>query len=188
MPFSPDIEKCLTVLRSGGTILYPTDTIWGLGCDATQIEAVNKIFQIKKRSESKALIVLVADDKDILKYVEKPDLGVLDYIKESGKPTTVIYEGAKGLAENLLGKDRTAAIRVVKDEFCYELIKKFRRPIVSTSANISGEDSPRIFSDISQSIRKSVDYIVRYRQEETKTAEPSALIKWDKGRIAVLRP
>ncbi len=188
MDFSADIVSCLKSLRSGGTILYPTDTIWGIGCDATNPVAVQKIYRIKQREESKALIVLVADEKEVLKYVAQPDLRIFDYIKNAEKPTSVVYEGAKGLAENIVGKDGTVAIRIVRDEFCRHLIKRFRKPIVSTSANISGEVSPRIFSEVPGIIKKSVDLIVQYRQNDTKMSEPSVVIKWDKGKIAVIRP
>lgn len=187
MSFSSDIERCLKVLHSSGTILYPTDTVWGLGCDATNSVAVKKIYQIKGREESKALIVLVADEKNLLHYVSKPDPQLFDHLKKTDKPTTVIYEGAFGLAENLVGKDGTVAIRIVQDDFCRELIKQFSKPIVSTSANISGVASPKTFSEVTDSIKRSVDYIVEYRQLDTKKAEPSAVIKWNNGTIAVIR-
>ena len=187
MDFTHDIEKALQVLHSGGTILYPTDTVWGIGCDATNVEAVSKIYRIKKREENKALIVLVADEKDVLKYISMPDLMVFDYLKSATKPTTVIYEGAIGLAENLVANDGTVAIRIVQDDFCRHLIKRFRKPIVSTSANISGAVTARIFSEISDEIKQSVDYVVQSRQDDTRISEPSAVVKWEKNKLSMLR-
>jgi len=186
--FESDIEQCLQVLRNGGTILYPTDTIWGIGCDATNSNAVKKIYDLKKRPDEKAMIVLVADEKEILRYVTAPDLRLFDYLEAASKPTTVIYKGAIGFAENLIGKDGSIAIRICKDEFCRHLIKRFRKPIVSTSANISGQESPQNFSAISEEIKRNVDYIVSHRQNDSTSAEPSALIKWEKGSAIVIRP
>ena len=187
--FEKDIDHCLTVLRQGGLILYPTDTVWGIGCDATDPRAVEKIYQLKDRSAAKAVIVLVADEKDILKYVANPDPGVFDYLKKSAKPTTVIYQGAIGLADNLIHEDGSIAIRIVQEKFCRNLLKRFRKPIVSTSANISGEPSPAKFSEIFNHIRTGVDYVVHYRQEEDAPASPSSLIKWNNdGPPVIIRP
>jgi L-threonylcarbamoyladenylate synthase len=130
--FENDIEKCLDVLKNGGLILYPTDTVWGIGCDATNEKAVEKIYKLKKRSDGKAMIALVADEKDILQYVAAPDLSLFDYLHKTEKPTTVIYDGALRFADNLIAKDGSIAIRICKDEFCRNLIKRFRKPIVST--------------------------------------------------------
>lgn len=185
--FENDIEQCLAVLHKGGLILYPTDTVWGIGCDATNEEAVARVYQLKKRSDEKAMIVLVADERDVLQYVASPDLAVFDYLQEAKKPTTVIYEGAIGLADNLIGEDSSIAIRVCNEQFCKHLIKRFRKPIVSTSANISGEPTAKIFSAISKEIKKGVDYIVQYRQDDTRPVEPSAVIKWENGKIIVVR-
>jgi L-threonylcarbamoyladenylate synthase len=188
MQFEIDIAKCLEVLRDGGLILYPTDTIWGIGCDATNEKAVEKIYKLKKRSDEKALIVLVADERDIMQHVAAPDLSLFDHLEKSTKPTTVIYDGALGFADNLIGKDGSIAIRICKDDFCRQLIKRFRKPIVSTSANISGMPAPKNFKEISEEIRSGVNYIVQYRQDDMDPAEPSSLIKWDNGNILVLRP
>ena len=136
--FSEDLENCLQTLGSGGVILYPTDTVWGLGCDATNEKAVAEIFKIKRRADSKSMIVLVADEREVFRYVSQLDLGVFDYLQSASKPTTVIYEGAVGLAENLIHSDGTIGIRIVNDDFCKHLVKRFRKPVVSTSANISG--------------------------------------------------
>jgi L-threonylcarbamoyladenylate synthase len=187
--FANDIEKSLEVLHNGGLILYPTDTIWGIGCDATNEVAVEKIYNLKNRSDKKAMIILVADEKDILTYVTQPDLLIFDYIKEIQKPTTVIYEGGIGLAENLINIDGSVAIRIVKEPFCKDLIKRFRKPIVSTSANISGYPSPLVFGDIDAAIKDGVDYIVEYRQDDLTPSTPSAIIKWNtNGSYNVIRP
>ena len=189
MNFEKDIEQCLFVLRSGGIILYPTDTVWGIGCDATDEKAVERIYKLKKRSVNKAMIVLVAEDRDVLRYVANPDSKVFEYLEQATKPTTVIYQGAIGLAENLTGKDGSIAIRISQDVFCRHLLKRFRKPIVSTSANISGERSPLTYSDVPVEIKIGVDYIVEYRQDDTTVSEQSSVIKWNKdGSVTILRP
>jgi L-threonylcarbamoyladenylate synthase len=182
-----DIEQCLKVLRSGGIILYPTDTVWGIGCDATNADAVEKIYQLKKRPDEKAMIVLVAGEKDIMKHVAAPDMQVFDHLQQTKKPTTVIYEGAIGFADNLVAKDGTIAIRICHELFCRQLIKRFRKPIVSTSANISGKIVAKTFADITPEIKSGVDYVVHYRQDDHHIAEPSSLIKWKNGIVEVLR-
>lgn len=183
-----DIEQCLDVLTSGGLILYPTDTVWGIGCDATDEAAVARVYALKQRADEKALIVLVADEKDVLQYTASPDLAVFDYLETTHKPTTVIYEGAIGLASNLTGKDGSIGIRICREPFCRQLIRRFRKPLVSTSANISGSPAPRIFSEISSPILRGVDYTVHYRREDTHIAEPSSVIRWENGMVVVLRP
>ena len=185
--FEKDIEQCLQVLKNGGLILYPTDTVWGIGCDATNEKAVEKVYRLKKRSDEKAMIVLAADEREVLQHVAAADLSVFDYLQEAKKPTTVIYERAIGLADNLIGEDGSIAIRICEEPFCKHLVKRFRKPIVSTSANISGEPTAKIFSAISEEIKKAVDYIVQYRQDDSKLAEPSAVIKWENGKIIVVR-
>ena len=187
LEFEKDILNCLETLKNGRTILYPTDTIWGIGCDATNRDAVKKIFTLKNRPDEKSMIVLVADEREILRYVTQPDLGVFDYLETTQKPTTVIYNGAIGFADNLISKDGSIAIRICKDEFCKHLIKRFRKPIVSTSANLSGQLSPKNFSEIDEEIKRNVDYVVQYRQDDNTSAEPSSLIKWEKGRAIILR-
>jgi L-threonylcarbamoyladenylate synthase len=189
LPFSNDIDYCLEKLQEGGLILYPTDTVWGIGCDATDPVAVNKIYQLKQRTDTRSMIVLVADEREILKYVTQPELQIFDYIKGVTRPTTVIYEGAVELAENLLAEDGSVAIRICEDEFCKNLIKRFRKPIVSTSANISGYPAPMCFKDIEPAIVNSVDYVVSHRQEETEYRKPSSIIKWEKdGTLTIIRP
>ena len=186
--FENDIEQCLRVLKDGGLILYPTDSVWGIGCDATNENAVEKVYKLKKRSDEKAMIVLVADERAVLQYVASPDLQVFDYLQEAKKPTTVIYEGAIGLADNLVAQDGSVAIRICNEEFCKHLIKRFRKPIVSTSANISGQSAAKLFIDITDEIKKGVDYVVHHRQDDKKISEPSSVIKWKNGIIEVLRP
>lgn len=186
--FSEDISNCITVLQNGGIILYPTDTIWGIGCDATNEEAVAKIFALKKRAEEKSMIILLAEDKDIIQYITQPDLAVIDYLQTVTKPTTVIYDGATGLADNVINSDGSVAIRVVKDVFCKHLIKRLKKPLVSTSANVSGFASPANFSQISDQIKSGVDYIVQHRRDDLSATSPSAIVKWNKdGSIAVIR-
>lgn len=187
--FNADIEACLTVLESGGLILYPTDTIWGIGCDATNEDAVAKIFALKNRPDSKALIVLIADERSLLQYVASPHIEVFDYIQGVSKPTTIIYENAIGLAGNLLAEDGSVGIRICADEFCKHLIKRFRKPIVSTSANVSGFPAPKVFTDIDIAVKGGVDYVVAYRQDDMTRVEPSAVVKFNKdGRFTILRP
>ncbi len=185
--FEKDIEQCLVTLKAGGIILYPTDTVWGIGCDATNPDAVEKIYRLKQRSDQKAMIVLLADESGILKYTASPDLQVFDHLAKTIKPTTVIYDHAIGLAENLIGKDGSIAIRICKDEFCKHLLKRFRKPIVSTSANISGHPVPKTFTEIEKKIIEGVDYVVKHRQDDKTIAEPSSVIKWKNGVVTVLR-
>lgn len=186
--FEKDIEECLRILQGGGLILYPTDTVWGIGCDATNAEAVEKIYYLKQRPDNKAMIVLLADERDVLKYVAAPDLQVFDYLETTNKPTTVIYDGAIGFAENLTSKDGSIAIRICNEVFCRHLIKRFRKPIVSTSANIAGQPTPKIYSEITEEIKIGVNYIVRYRQDDDTVAVPSSVIKWENGSVVVIRP
>ncbi len=187
--FEDDIVHCLEVLRNGGLLLYPTDTIWGLGCDATNAEAVLKIYQLKKRPEEKSLVILMAGQKDIFKYITQPNPAVPDYLKTTTKPTTVIYEGATGLAENAVNKDGTVAIRITADTFCSQLIKRFKRPLVSTSANISGDVAPAVFDAIKPQIKSGVDYIVKHRRDDLRVVEPSSIIKFNRdGSVHIIRP
>ncbi|CAN5632120.1 L-threonylcarbamoyladenylate synthase [soil metagenome] len=186
--FSADISNCITVLQNGGIILYPTDTIWGIGCDATNEAAVAKIFALKKRAEEKSMIILLAEEKDIIRYITQPDLSVIDYLQTVTKPTTVIYEGATGLAENVINSDGSVAIRITHDPFCKHLVKRFRKPVVSTSANVSGFPPAPNFTAISDEIKNGVDYIVQHRRDDLSTAAPSAIIKWNKdATITVIR-
>ena len=186
--FEKDINNSLEQLKQGGIILYPTDTIWGIGCDATNEKAVNKIIQLKQRPQQKSFVVLVASEKDILRYTASPDLSVFDYLQTVKKPATVIYENALGLAQNVCNEDGSVAIRICKDQFCRHLIKRFRKPIVSTSANISGEPSPGNFLQISGAIKQGVDYIVQYKQDDKSLHTASTLIRWKNGKPEIIRP
>ncbi len=181
--YEEDITASLRVLNQGGLILYPTDTIWGIGCDATNAEAVAKVYALKKRPDEKAMIVLVGDESDILQYVAGPDPSIFDYLQQQQRPTTVIYDGAIGLADNLVANDGSIAIRICKEDFCRHLIKRFRKPIVSTSANLSGEKPAAVFAEVSNEIKKGVDYIVQYRQHDNRQNQASMVIKWNNGPV-----
>lgn len=185
--FNDDIEICLEVLRKGGIILYPTDTIWGIGCDATNPEAVARVYALKNRTDSKAMIVLVADERDILQYVAAPDPKMFEYLEKQERPTTVIYYGAIGFADNLVADDGSIAIRICKEPFCRHLLKRFRKPLVSTSANISGKPTAATYSQISDDIKNGVDYIVEYRQDDNRPARASMLVKWEKTGPVIIR-
>ena len=186
--FLPDVEKCLEVLHVGGIILYPTDTVWGLGCDATNDEAVEKLYRLKKRAPGKSMVVLVADRQAILQHVTQLDLQVFDYLKAVTRPTTVVYEGPIGIAQNIISDDGTVAIRLINEPFCKHLIKRFRRPIVSTSANLPGQPTPRLFCEIADAIKEGVDYVVKYRQDDMNIRLPSSIVKWNKdGSITNIR-
>ena len=182
-----EIEQALTTLKRGGTILYPTDTLWGVGCDATNAVAVEKVFQLKDRAASRAFICLVNDYKMLDKFVEKVPEIAYDLLKKADKPTTIIYNDPIGVAENLIAEDNSLAIRVVQDDFCNELIRRFRRPIVSTSANLSGEKAPQNFQEINPKILQGVDYVVNLHGNK-KVAKPSAIIKLKHdGTVTIIR-
>jgi L-threonylcarbamoyladenylate synthase len=186
--FLSEVESALNVLKSGGVILYPTDTIWGLGCDATAEEAIKRIYQIKQRDESKSLVILVGDERDILQYVSAPDLAVFDFIQQQTRPTTIVFKGAINLPDNLIAEDGSVGIRIVQDEFCRHLIKRLRKPIVSTSANISGQFAPQFFDEVADEIKTNVDHIVQWRQADKTPAQPSQIIKWNgDGSYKVIR-
>lgn len=184
-----DIKNACRVMREGGVVLYPTDTIWGIGCDATNEDAVRRVYEIKQRADSKAMLVLVDTPVKVNFYVQDvPDVA-WDLIEVSDKPLTIIYSGARNLAPNLLAEDGSVGIRVTGEEFSRRLCQQFRKAIVSTSANISGQPSPRNFSEISEDIKSAVDYIVGYRQDEKDNAKPSSIIKLGAGGIIqIIRP
>lgn len=183
-----DIKEACRVMTDGGVILYPTDTVWGIGCDATNAEAVQKVYEIKKRIDSKAMLVLVDSPVKVDFYVDEvPDVA-WDLIELSDKPITIIYFGARNLAQNLLAEDGSVGIRVTTEKFSHQLCQRFRKAIVSTSANISGEASPANFSEISDEIKSAVDYIVSYRQDDTNCPKPSSILKLGKGgTIKIIR-
>jgi len=184
-----EVKKCIEVLEKEGTILYPTDTIWGIGCDATSQRAVEKIYHLKKRVESKSLIILLADMKEISKYVKTiPDIA-RDLMKNVERPLTIIYPNAQNLAKNVIADDHSIAIRIVKNEFCKNLIRAFGKPIVSSSANVSGEPTPMVFKCVSKEILDHVDYVVPLYQEVLQEVKPSRIIKLkENGDFHIIRP
>ena len=178
-----EIKKTVEVLRSGGVILYPTDTVWGLGCDATNEQAVKRIFEIKKRADAKAMLVLIDNPGKLQSYVDEvPDIA-WDLIEITEKPLTIIYPAARNLAPNLIAEDKSVGIRITSEDFSKKLCAQFRKPIVSTSANVSGEPTPSNFSQISDEIKSAVDYVVNFRQDELSQPKPSSIIKLGKGNI-----
>ena len=183
-----EIEAAVDVLKQGGIILYPTDTIWGIGCDATNKDAVAKVYELKKRSDSKSLITLVADADMLGKYVKVIPEVAINLIEVNDKPMTIIYPGAMNLADNVIAEDGSAGIRIPMNKWCVELVKRFRKPIVSTSANISGEPAPAFYEDIPVDIIEAVDWVADPYLEEGSTGEASQIIKVGlNGEIAVLR-
>jgi len=186
--YEQELWKAVEVLRSGGSILYPTDTIWGIGCDATNFKAVENIYKIKHRSESKSLIVLLDDDSKLSEYVEDVPAISYDLINSLDKPTTIIYSQAKNLASNVIAADGSIAIRITRDPFCRELIKLFGKPIVSTSANVSGDPSPVIYRDVPEDILNSVDYTVNLHQGRMNSPKPSTIIRlFENGEFIIIR-
>jgi L-threonylcarbamoyladenylate synthase len=182
-----EIENALAVLKKGGIILYPTDTVWGIGCDATKPDAVEKVFKLKQRSDEKSLICLVKDFKMLEQYVETVPEVAYDILKFATKPTTIIYDAPIRVASNMVAPDNSMAIRVTKDEFCKKLIHQFRKPLVSTSANISGKNTPQSFAEIDPLILEGVDYVVNLHHEK-KSGKPSTIIKLkNDGSVKVIR-
>ena len=178
-----EIQKACAILKEGGIILYPTDTIWGIGCDATNEEAVKRIYEIKMRSDSKSMLILLDSIAKLNYYVDEiPDIAY-DLIELSDKPLTIIYSGARNLAANLIAADGSIGIRVTQEAFSHKLCQRSRKPLVSTSANISGQVAPALFSEINEEIIRSVDYVVNYRQEETQKSKPSGIIRLGEGGL-----
>jgi len=183
-----DLKKACEVLRKGGVILYPTDTIWGLGCDATQEEAVKRIYEIKRRSDSKSMLTLLDSPALLDRYVDDLPEIAFELIECADKPLTIIYSGAKNLAANLIAQDGTIGIRITKEEFSQKLCRQFGKPVVSTSANFSGEPAPQNFSEINSEILRLVDYVVNYRKDETEKSKPSSIIRLENnGVIKIIR-
>lgn len=176
-PFETDVKNCVQTLRQDGVILYPTDTIWGLGCDVQNETAIQKIFEIKKRDVNKSFIVLMTDGRQLAKHIANPPFNLEAILEKFNNPTTIIYQNAIHLPQSLLAKDGSVAVRITKDPFCRSLIKRLRSPIVSTSANLSGQPSAGTFSMITDSVKTQVDYIVQWRQDDEKIAEPSSILK-----------
>lgn len=183
-----DLKKAVEVLQNGGIILYPTDTIWGIGCDATNEEAVRKIYAIKKREDSKSMLVLMENVNLLERYIEEIPEVAFDLIELSEKPVTIIYDGAKNLAKNLIATDGSIGIRITSENFTRQLIQRFKKPIVSTSANESGKQAPANFSEISDEIKSAVDYMVEYRQDDFSKAVASSIIKLGRGgEVKIIR-
>lgn len=178
-----EIKRACEVMQKGGVILYPTDTVWGIGCDATNEEAVKRVFEIKQRADSKAMLVLVDSEAKVDFYVQDVPSVAWDLIEMTTKPLTIIYDGARNLAPNLIASDGSVGIRVTSEAFSKELCFRFRKAIVSTSANISGQPAPAVFSEISEDIKQAVDYVVDYRQDETGHPKPSSIIKLGRGGV-----
>lgn len=183
MNVNEDIKQACEVLARGGVILYPTDTVWGVGCDATNPEAVKRVYDIKQRADSKAMLVLVDSEAKVEFYVRDVPPVAWDLIELSTKPLTIIYDGARNLAPNLLAEDGSVGIRVTNEPFSKQLCFRFKKAIVSTSANISGQPAAAVFSDISEDIKQAVDYIVQSRREETGHPKPSSIIKLGAGGV-----
>jgi L-threonylcarbamoyladenylate synthase len=188
MPFHDDITESLNTLKSGGVILYPTDTIWGLGCDATNSSAVEKIFKIKSRIGSKSLLILVNNEQMLDRYVKDiPEIS-FELISVADTPLTIIYPEGKNLAPGVCSDDGSVGIRICHEEFCIELINRFRKPIVSTSANLSGSPSPGHFGEIDKALIEKVDYVVKYRQDDRQKHFASPVIKFEKdGSLKIIR-
>jgi len=184
-----EVIACVDILNAGGTILYPTDTIWGIGCDGTRADAVSKIYQIKKRMGSKSQIILLDSANKLPLYVEEIPLITYDLLQNITTPLTIIYPRGRNLAPNVLGEDGSVAIRIADNEFCRELIRSFGKPVVSTSANLSGEPNPHSFTDIHPSIIEHVDYTVGLFHDAVSSVRPSRIIKlYQNGEFNVIRP
>lgn len=183
-----DIKNCIEVLNKGGLILYPTDTVWGIGCDATNPDAVKKVYELKRREDNKAMLVLIGNENNLDRYVrDVPDIAY-ELLEVAVKPLTIIYDNGYNLAHNLLGENNSIGIRVSHEAFSQNLCKRFKRPLVSTSANISGKPSAHVFREISKEIIDGVDYIVKYRRDDNEKHNPSSIIKLSAdGSIKILR-
>ena len=186
--FRDDIRQALEVMKKGGIILYPTDTVWGIGCDATNPDAVDRVSQLKRRESSQSMLVLMENPNLLNSYLEEVPEVAWDLIEVADKPLTIVYSGAKNLAANLIAEDGSIGIRITGEAFTQQLIQRFRRPIVSTSANISGEPAPAFFDEVSPEIIDGVDYVVQYRQDERMPSVPSGVIRLGLGgEIQILR-
>ena len=186
--FEADIKKCIEVMKRGGIILYPTDTIWGIGCDATNADAVKRIYELKRRTDNKAMLVLIDDENRLDRYINDVPEIAYQLIEVADKPLTIIYDDAKNLAPNIIGSDKSIGIRVTREDFSRELCRRFGRPVVSTSANVSGAASAHNFHEIQDENKNGVDYIVNYRQNDNSKHNASSIIKLQKdGAITILR-
>ena len=188
MTQAEDIKNAIEVMKKGGVILYPTDTVWGIGCDATNAQAVAKVYQIKQRDDSKALICLVDTDMRMQRYVRNVPNVAWDIMELATKPITVILDDAVNLAPNLIAEDGSIAMRITKEPFSHELCYRFQKPLVSTSANISGQPAASNYCDISQNLLDAVDYVCHSRRQEHKPHTPSSIIKLNKnGEVSIIR-
>ena len=186
--FENDIKNCVAEIGKGGVILYPTDTVWGLGCDALNEQAVERVFELKARPKHKSMIVLLADARDILQYVAAPHPDIISIVEGFTVPTTVVYDNALDFPANVVSADGSIAIRVTTDPFCKALIKRLKKPLVSTSANVSGQPTPAIYSMVDAAIVDGADYVVKYRQDDSSISSPSRIVKISEdGELVVLR-
>ncbi len=183
-----EVEKSVTLLRQGKILLYPTDTIWGIGCDATNVKAVERVYKLKNRHEQKSMIVLLADKEKIQDFVEAVPPIAFDLIENAASPITIVYDKAKNLPKNLIASDGTIAIRVVQGDYCTAVIRGLGKPLVSTSANISGEPAPKTFGQISETIKERVDYVVDIHRSRIRSVRPSTILKLEtNGTFKILR-
>ena len=186
--FENDVKKCVSIIKEHGVILYPTDTIWGLGCDIKNEKAIEKIFKIKKRDKQKSFVILMTDVQQLSKYIANPPLEIDTILEQYTEPTTIIYPDAINLPNALIASDGSIAVRITKDTFCRSLIKRLRSPIVSTSANMSGDESPTFFKKIKKEIIQSADYVVKYKQDDETISFASSILKYEKdGSFKKLR-
>lgn len=181
--YREDLRRAAETLRSGGVILYPTDTVWGLGCDATNQAGVARIYAIKRRAESKSMLTLMRDEAQVERHVSEPEEIAFELMREATDPVTVIFDGAVGLAPGLVAEDGSAGIRIPRERFCSDLLQRFPRPVVSTSANVSGTPAPALFSEIDPEIIEAADYVVSYRRDDMTRRKPSSVIKISKGGV-----
>lgn len=189
MTLEEEINYAVSLLKKGKIILYPTDTIWGIGCDATNSKAVQRVFKLKDRDKSQSMIILLDDEAKLSKYVKEVPPIAYDLIKNSNSPLTIVYPLAKNISKKLIADDGTIAIRIVKGRFTSEVIRKLDHPLVSTSANVSGQPAPRTFNQISEEVIENVDYVVEHFRGNTKTLKASTIIKLEpNGRFVILRP
>ena len=184
-----EIEKTVAYLKKGKVVLYPTETVWGIGCDAANGKAINKVYRIKQRSESKSMIVLLHDRKELGKYVKEVPSVAFDIMDKATSPVTIIYAGGKDILKHVRADDGTVAIRIIEDDFCSQVIEKLGHPLVSTSANFSGEPTPATFRQIDDGIKENVDYVVGIYHARLNSVKPSTLIKLNKnGTFKIMRP
>lgn len=183
-----EVKKCIEVMRGGGVILYPTDTVWGIGCDAANADAVKRVYEIKRRADSKAMLLLVDSADRLARYVGNVPAVAWDLIELASRPLTIIYDGARNVAPALVAEDGSVGVRVTQELFSKELCYRFQKAVVSTSANISGENAPGNFSEISSEIINAVDYVVNYRRQEKGKAKSSSIIKLaSNGTVSIIR-